>query len=94
MGVPVITRSGETHFSRVGVSLLSSVGLEELIAESAEDYVQKAIDLANNEERLQELRTNLRPRMQTAPLTNADLITRSLEDAYRTIWRRFCATSV
>ena len=93
MGVPVITQAGETHVSRVGVSLLSSVGLEELIAESAEDYIQKAIDLANNVERLQELRANLRLRMQAAPLTNAELIAHSLEDAYRAMWRRFCATS-
>ena len=94
MGVPVITRAGETHVSRVGVSLLSSVGVEEFIAESAEDYIQKAIELANNAERLQELRANLRPRMRAAPLTHADMIARSLEDAYRTMWRRFCRTSV
>lgn len=93
MGVPVITRAGETNVSRVGVSLLSSVGVEEFIAESAEDYIQKAIELANNAERLQELRADLRPRMRAAPLTHADLVARSLEDAYRTMWRRFCATS-
>ena len=94
MGVPVIIQAGQAHVSRVGVSLLSSVGLEELIAESAEDYIQKAVDLANNVEWLSELRANLRSRMQAAPLTNAELIAHSLEDAYRTVWRRFCATSV
>jgi predicted O-linked N-acetylglucosamine transferase (SPINDLY family) len=94
MGVPVITRAGETHVSRVGVSLLSSVGVEEFIAESAEDYIQKAIELANNTDRLQALRANLRSRMRAAPLTDTDLIARSLEDAYRTMWQRFCATSV
>lgn len=93
MGLPVITRAGETHCSRVGVSLLSAIGLESLVADSAEDYVQKAIELANNEERLQELRANLRPRMQAAPLTNADLIARCVEDAYRMMWRRLCSNA-
>jgi predicted O-linked N-acetylglucosamine transferase (SPINDLY family) len=91
MGVPVITLAGQTHVSRVGVSLLSSVGLEELIADSAEDYIQKAIALANNLERLQELRATLRERMQATPLTNAKLITQSLEDAYRTMWQHWCS---
>jgi predicted O-linked N-acetylglucosamine transferase (SPINDLY family) len=94
MGVPVITQAGQTHVSRVGVSLLSSVGLEALIAASSEEYIQKAVDLANNKEQLQELRANLRHRMQVAPLTNASLITRSLEEAYRAMWRRFCEQSL
>lgn len=92
MGVPVITLAGLAHVSRVGVSLLHSVGLEELIAESADDYIQKAIELANNRERLQQLRTTLRSQMQAAPLTNGKLIAQSVEDAYRTMWRKWCGS--
>ncbi|GET40205.1 DUF5672 family protein [Microseira wollei] len=90
MGVPVITLAGQTHVSRVGVSLLSSVGWEELIAQSPEAYIQKAVNLANNRDKLPQMRANLRPRMQAAPLTNASLITQSLETAYRQMWRRWC----
>ena len=90
MGVPVITLAGQTHVSRVGVSLLSSVGLEELIAQSPEAYIQKAIALASDLERLQELRATLRDRMKKAPLTNATLIVQSVEEAYRIMWQRFC----
>lgn len=93
MGVPIITQAGKTHVSRVGVSLLSSVGLEALIAESAEDYIQKAVNLANDREQLQEVRSHLRQRMQASPLTNASLISSSLEKAYRAMWRRFCDPS-
>ena len=46
MGVPVVTLAGQTHVSRVGVSLLSNVGLKELIAESADDYARIAVTLA------------------------------------------------
>ena len=94
MGVPVITLAGRTHAARVGVSLLSSVGLQEFIAESPEDYIHKAIHLASNLERLQQLRVTLRERMQGAPLTNARLITQSIESAYRTIWTHWCQQSV
>ncbi len=90
MGVPVITLAGETHASRVGVSLLSSVGMQDLIAESYEDYVIIATDLANNKDRLNELRTNLRQIMKDAPLTNAKAITRSIEEAYRSMWVNYC----
>jgi len=91
MGVPVITLAGETHVSRVGVSLLSRVGLPELIAESSEDYIQKAAQLAGDVERLQELRANLRPAMIRSPLTDGAGFTRSLEGAYREMWKRWCA---
>ena len=46
MGVPVVTLAGVTHVSRVGVSLLTSVGLKELIAQSPEEYVKIAANLS------------------------------------------------
>ena len=92
MGVPVVTWAGQIHTSRVGVSLLSSVGLEDLITESPEAYVQKAIALASDQEQLQQLRETMRDQMRQAPLTNAKLITQSLENAYRDMWRQWCNT--
>lgn len=90
MGVPVITLAGPAHVSRVGVSLLASLGLESLIANSPEDYCQKAIDLARDRARLQQFRETLRPQMQAAPLTDAKAIARSIEAAYRWMWRHYC----
>jgi len=91
MGVPVITLAGESHVSRVGVSLLSTVGLSELVSESSGDYIQKAVRLANDVDRLQDLRAHLRPAMIRSPLTDATGFTRSLEGAYRQMWTRWCA---
>ena len=54
MGVPVITLVGERHNSRFGYSLLANMGLEELCAFSVKEYIQKAIELANDRERLRE----------------------------------------
>ncbi len=90
MGVPVITPAGDSHVSRVGVSLLQTVGLPELIAESAQDYVKKAVQLAGDLKRLQAIRANLRFMMARSPLMDAQGFTRSLEAAYRQRWYRWC----
>jgi predicted O-linked N-acetylglucosamine transferase (SPINDLY family) len=90
MGVPVITLAGKTHASRVGVSLLSNVGLPELIATTPEEYVAKAVDLARALEKLQLLRKSLRDMMSRSPLTDAKKFTHHLEEAYRKMWRNWC----
>jgi predicted O-linked N-acetylglucosamine transferase (SPINDLY family) len=90
MGVPVVTLAGKTHASRVGVSLLSRVGLTELVAETAEDYVRLATELASDLPRLAELRRTLRPRMAASPLTDAPRFARAIEAAYRDMWRAWC----
>jgi len=91
MGVPVITLAGRTHVSRVGVSLLTNMGLAELIAESAEDYVRIAVDLAKDASRLRGLHTNLRQRLEQSPLMDAKTFARHIEAAYRQMWRKWCA---
>ena len=92
MGVPVITLAGRTHVGRVGVSLLSRLGLEALIASSAEAYVVCAVELARDGERLAALRAGLRARMERSELTDIARFTRALEAAYRDMWRRWYAS--
>ncbi len=91
MGVPVIVLAGETHVARVGASLLSAIGLEELVALSEEEYAAKAIDLAHDPQRLSTLRATMRDRMQQSPLMDGQGFARKLEAAYREMWRRWCA---
>jgi protein O-GlcNAc transferase len=90
MGVPVITLAGDTHGSRVGVSLLSNIGLKEFIAQTPEEYVEIAVDLARDTQRLQYLRQNLRDMMAHSPLMNAKQFIHNLEDRYRTMWGNWC----
>ncbi len=90
MGVPVITLAGRTHVSRVGSSILRRVALGELVAQSAEEYVGKAAQLATDTGRLRELRSGMRARMQASPLLDAPAFTRHVESAYRTMWQRWC----
>jgi len=90
MGLPVITLAGNTHASRVGVSLLSNVGLIELIAKTNEEYVEIAVNLARDTMRLQLLRERLRDMMINSPLTDAKRFTINLEKCYREIWETWC----
>jgi predicted O-linked N-acetylglucosamine transferase (SPINDLY family) len=90
MGVPVISLAGKTHVSRVGASLLTNVGLGELIAESPGDYIRIAVELANDRPRLRNLHETLRQRMERSPLMDAPLFARNIESAYRQMWHTWC----
>ncbi|MFI4977042.1 MAG: tetratricopeptide repeat protein, partial [Caulobacterales bacterium] len=90
MGVPVVALLGGRHAGRVSASLLTRVGLEELIARDAQAYVDIAARLAGDPARLAELRATLRPRMAASPLTDAPAFARKLERAYRQMWTRWC----
>jgi predicted O-linked N-acetylglucosamine transferase (SPINDLY family) len=90
MGVPVIALAGNRHAARVGVSLLSRIGLNELIAETPEQYVEIACRLSADPLRLAGLRRGLRQRMLASPLCDAPAFTRDLERTYRELWRGWC----
>jgi protein O-GlcNAc transferase len=68
MGVPVITRVGSCHHSRVGLSLLSTVGCPELIATTDEQYIALAVALARDPARLARYRQTLRDQLLASPL--------------------------
>jgi len=90
MGIPIITLAGHMSYSRYGVTLLANLGLEELIATTTEEYVAKAVALANDRVRLAALRQELRTRMASSPLCDASALAHAIEEAYRAMWRRWC----
>jgi len=90
MGVPVVTLAGKTHFTRMVGSVLSALGLPELIAGSEEEYVEIAVKLAGDLPRLAHLRATLRERMRNSPVTDAPRFARNVEAAYRQMWRAWC----
>jgi predicted O-linked N-acetylglucosamine transferase (SPINDLY family) len=91
MGVPVITLAGRAHVSRVGASLLTAVGLPELIADSSEAYLAIARRLACDRPWLEGYRASLREMMTASPLMDVTGFTRNLEHAYRQMWQHWCA---
>jgi predicted O-linked N-acetylglucosamine transferase (SPINDLY family) len=86
MGVPFIALAGATHVARVGVSLLTRIGLEHLIARDVEEYISMAVSLAADRPALQRLRSGMRRRMRRSTLMNGAAFTREMEDAYRKMW--------
>jgi predicted O-linked N-acetylglucosamine transferase (SPINDLY family) len=90
MGVPVVSLAGKTGVGRGGLSILSNVGLPELVARDDEQYLRIALELAGDLARLSGLRETLRGRMQRSPLMDAPRFARNVEVAYRTMWQRWC----
>lgn len=86
-GVPMITKMGNTFVSRVAASLLRSVGLEELVTETWEDYFELALSLAHDKNRYQSIRSRLSANRLTHPLFNTERFTRDLEKLYERIWQ-------
>ncbi|MDR1425254.1 MAG: tetratricopeptide repeat protein [Azoarcus sp.] len=90
MGVPFVTWPGEHLSARMGKAILENVGLHELVASSPDDYVDIAVRLARDHERLKALRAGLREKMLASPLLDAPRMARNLQEAFRGMWRRWC----
>jgi protein O-GlcNAc transferase len=93
MGVPVVSLAGNSPVSRAGLSQLSNIGLPELVAHSEEDFLKIAVELAGDLSRLARLRSTLRDRMKTSVLMDAPRFARQVEQAYRSMWKRWCSAS-
>jgi protein O-GlcNAc transferase len=90
MGVPVVSLRGAAHAGRVGASLLTRLGLADLVAEDEAGYVAIAQGLAADRPRLSTLRAELRGRTREG-LCDAARFAGEVEEAYRTAWRDWCA---
>lgn len=89
MGVPTVTRVGETCVGRGGLSQLHQLGLSELAAHSDEAFVGIAAALAADLPRLAALRDSLRARLESSALMDGARFARHIENAYRTAWLRY-----
>ena len=90
MGVPVVTMLGDRSVNRLSASFLTQMGHTDWIAESHEEYVQIAVNLAKDVDRLAAIRRTMRDRMKRAPFCQLDTYTDAVETAYRRLWHRWC----
>jgi predicted O-linked N-acetylglucosamine transferase (SPINDLY family) len=81
-GLPVITRIGESFPARVAASLLTAVGLADLITTTQDEYEALAVDLARDAQRLAALRQKLTENLTTTPLFDTEAFTRQIEALY------------
>jgi protein O-GlcNAc transferase len=93
MGVPVVTLAGERHAGRVGLSLLTHMGVPELVAETQSAYVEAAAQLIRDSVRLARYRGSLRSRIGASRLLDSGRFAQDLEAAYRNIWRLWCSSA-
>jgi predicted O-linked N-acetylglucosamine transferase (SPINDLY family) len=85
-GLPVLTCLGNSFASRVAGSLLSALGLSELVTSNLENYALRAIEYANSPGSIAKTRAELADRKATLPVFDTDLYRQHLESAYRTMW--------
>lgn len=85
MGVPVVTLAGDRHAARVSASLLTAIGAPELIASTEDEFVEVAVTLAGDRERLTRYRTSLRGMVRASPLCDAPAFAKRFGDAVHTL---------
>ena len=90
MGVPVLTRLGQHHAGRVGLSLLSQVGMDFCVARTEQDYIDKAGAIVRDRASLAKIRRTLRARMEASPLCRPRPFAAHVEAAYRDMWNTYC----
>lgn len=87
-GVPIVTQIGGTFAGRVAASVLTALGLPELITTTPREYEEVAVELASNPARLAALKTKLDVNRSAMPLFDSDLFTKNIEAAYLAMLRR------
>lgn len=92
-GVPVVTKAGRTHVSRVSASLLTHAGLGDLVAADDEAYVAIATRLALDHREQGSARATRAARFAASPVCDANAVTAAIEAAYAALWERRCAES-
>jgi hypothetical protein len=90
MCVPVLTVPGHSFPSRVCGSLVRSAGLGELICNTPQDYVDRAIEIGKDPGKSEAYKAQLKNNQYTSVLFDTPLLVRSLEQLYRSMWDEYC----
>ena len=93
MGVPVVTKFGDTHASRVGMSILERLGIAGWAARTDDEYVEIAVRLAGDRKALTVVRSGLRARLERSSLMNQPRFSAEVAGVFRRIWRNWCERS-
>jgi predicted O-linked N-acetylglucosamine transferase (SPINDLY family) len=88
-GVPVVTLMGRHFASRVSASCLEAIGMPELVTHTLAQYEELAVALANECERVAELKSKLARNRGHEPLFDTRRFTRNLERAYQQAWENY-----
>ena len=89
MGVPVLTKIGQSYSSRMASSLLHSIGLPELITNSPEAYEKLAVELATNTNKLSTIKLKLKENRLQKALFNTEIFTRNFEEGLQKVYKNY-----
>jgi len=87
MGLPVVSLHGNRFISRMGASISHHAGLGEFYAATPEDFIKVCASLAQNLDRLSDLRLSLRDQVTASPLCDGEAYARNFEDAVKAMWK-------
>lgn len=90
MGVPVVAKLGNSLPSRAAGSILTALGLPDWVTDSDEGYIDIAVGHAADIRELDRLRRDLPRRIDAAAAGNPVSYARAVDEAYRTMWKRYC----
>lgn len=92
MGVPTLTLAGETVPARTGAAVMGLMGMPDFIANDVAEYIEKAVQLSADQERLQVIRRSARNRfLSEGSYWHSEAVAQSLQLAVRQAWRLWCA---
>lgn len=94
MGVPVVTLAGCRAVGRMSAAILHQVGLDEFVVATEDEYIATVVRLAKDASRRARLRLALREHLKASRLLNATAYARSIENAYRELWRSWCGSTL
>jgi predicted O-linked N-acetylglucosamine transferase (SPINDLY family) len=89
-GIPFVTLADDRPGSRLGLALLSDIGLGALGAETEKGYVDKSIMLASDLKALASIRENMRERIRGSRAFHGPAVAAEFEEACREIWQNWC----
>jgi len=90
MGAPYITLADRPSIGRLGAAILEGIGHPEWIAQTEEEYIDKAVHLAADLPRLAAIRAGLRQEMEKSPLMDEPGFARKVEKAYGEMFSKWC----
>ena len=88
-GLPVLTLQGQSYVARMASSLLTAIGLPELITTTGDDYEKLALDLATSPKKFKSLKARLARNKDNTPLFNTEQFTSNIETAYTEMYKRY-----
>jgi len=91
MGVPVVTKLGNSPASRAGGAIATAVGLKDWVADDDDGYLAIALKYASQPDQLAALRARLPAMVANSAAGNCEVYTRHVEEGYRKFWRDYCA---